>query len=43
MIGSISFGIAFVCGKKRVPKPAAQIIAFVGCFILHYLRLLDQI
>lgn len=28
-IGSISFGHAFVAGKKRVPKPAAGITALV--------------
>ncbi|MFC4242199.1 hypothetical protein ACFOYW_02350 [Gryllotalpicola reticulitermitis] len=27
--GNISFGIAFVAGKKRVPKPAAGMTAFV--------------
>jgi hypothetical protein len=27
--GSISFGIAFVAGKNRVPSPAAGITAFV--------------
>jgi UTP--glucose-1-phosphate uridylyltransferase len=32
--GIISFGIAFVCGKKRVPNPAAGIIALVGCFMI---------
>ena len=26
-IGSISFGVAFVAGKKRVPKPAAGMTA----------------
>jgi hypothetical protein len=31
-IGSISFGIAFVCGKNRVPNPAAGITAFVIFF-----------
>lgn len=31
--GIISFGMAFVCGKNRVPNPAAAMIAFVGCFI----------
>src|SRR5699024_3409959 len=33
-IGSISFGIAFVAGKKRVPSPAAGIIAFFTFFIV---------
>jgi len=28
-IGSISFGCALVAGKKRVPKPAAGITAFL--------------
>ena len=28
-IGSISFGVAFVAGKKRVPNPAAGITALV--------------
>jgi hypothetical protein len=28
-IGNISFGIAFVWGKNRVPKPAAGITAFL--------------
>ena len=32
-IGSISFGIAFVAGKKRVPNPAAGIIALRTFFI----------
>lgn len=32
-IGNISFGIAFVAGKKRVPKPAAGIIAFLTFFV----------
>jgi hypothetical protein len=27
MIGSISLGMALVCGKKRVPKPAAAMMA----------------
>ena len=27
---SISFGCAFVAGRKRVPKPAAGISAFIG-------------
>ena len=33
-IGSISFGQAFVAGKKRVPKPAAGITALVIFCIL---------
>ena len=33
-IGNISFGIALVAGKKRVPKPAAGIIAFFIFFNL---------
>ena len=28
-MGSISLGVAFVAGKKRVPKPAAGITALV--------------
>ncbi|KIL31480.1 hypothetical protein B4145_3931 [Bacillus subtilis] len=32
-IGSISFGIAFVAGRKRVPKPAAGIMALRTFFI----------
>jgi hypothetical protein len=34
-MGNISFGIAFVCGRKRVPKPAAGITAFVIFFIIY--------
>jgi hypothetical protein len=33
-IGSISFGIDFVTGKKRVPNPAAGITAFFIVCIL---------
>ena len=34
-IGSISFGCALVAGKKRVPKPAAGITAFLmRCIIV---------
>ena len=29
MIGSISLGIALVCGKNRVPRPAAAMTAFL--------------
>src|SRR5690606_4605955 len=32
-IGSISFAIAFVAGKNRVPNPAAGMIAFLTFFI----------
>jgi hypothetical protein len=32
--GSISFGMAFVAGKNRVPSPAAGITAFVICFAM---------
>ena len=33
-IGSISFGIAFVSGRKRVPNPAAGMTAFlIFCMI----------
>ena len=28
--GSISFGIAFVAGRKRVPRPAAGMTALMG-------------
>jgi hypothetical protein len=33
-IGSISFGCAFVAGRKRVPNPAAGMIHFVIFHIL---------
>ena len=33
-IGNISFAMAFVAGKKRVPKPAAGMTAFLTCFIV---------
>ena len=33
-IGSISFGTAFVAGRKRVPNPAAGMIAFLSFFIV---------
>src|SRR5690625_3285636 len=36
-IGNISFGWAFVAGKKRVPNPAAGIIAFL--IFMEYLLL----
>ena len=32
--GSISFGTAFVAGRKRVPNPAAGMIAFLSFFIV---------
>src|SRR6185437_10581417 len=32
-IGSISFGLAFVTGRKRVPRPATGNTAFVIFFI----------
>jgi hypothetical protein len=28
-IGSSGFGMVFVSGRKRVPSPAARIIAFI--------------
>lgn len=37
-IGNISFGIAFVAGRKRVPRPAAGIIAFFTFDIIESLR-----
>ena len=40
MIGSISFGCAFVAGRKRVPNPAAGITAFVIFFIATNISLL---
>ncbi|MNE84386.1 hypothetical protein D3C80_1812880 [compost metagenome] len=33
MIGSISLGMAFVAGRKRVPSPAAGMITFFTFFI----------
>ena len=34
-MGSISFGCAFVAGKKRVPRPAAGMIALrIFCFVI---------
>src|SRR5206468_11161537 len=33
-MGSISLGMAFVCGRKRVPKPAAAITALRTLFLL---------
>ena len=34
-MGSISFGCAFVAGKKRVPSPAAGMIALrIFCFVI---------
>ena len=35
--GNISFGMALVCGKNRVPKPAAAMIALVGFLIFQLL------
>ncbi|GAA3177587.1 hypothetical protein GCM10020006_05740 [Fructilactobacillus sanfranciscensis] len=37
----ISLGTALVSGKKRVPKPAAGIIAFVTFFINKLLQTLE--
>ena len=35
-MGSISFGVAFVAGRKRVPYPAAGITAFrIGCLVIY--------
>src|SRR5699024_5400514 len=43
-IGNISFGCAFVAGRKRVPRPAAGIIAFftsmMNLLCIHYERLM---
>ena len=33
-MGNISFGCALVAGKKRVPKPAAGMTAFLTFFIV---------
>ena len=33
-MGSISFGMAFVAGRNRVPNPAAGMTAFLMCFIV---------
>src|ERR1700744_4622968 len=38
-IGSISLGIALVCGRKRVPKPAAAITALVTCAMMCLLSI----
>ena len=32
--GSISFGIAFVAGRNRVPRPAAGITALVNLVVM---------
>ena len=42
-IGSISLGTALVAGRKRVPKPAAGMIAFLIFFIVSSMTVLNTV